>query len=452
MLTQNQTKTPSLIYKVRHWVRHSPFDPDLMALVLVISFALLLIVNSGDLSLLCAVCWSMVFGLSTFAVIAATAKDDLSRQFLPKIFLWAYTFRVFTLMIIQNYLKAEINYDASSYETYGLMYSDFWRHISVTPPSTIYGPYSVFVGILYYVSGNNPYLPQIINAMVGALIPCVVYDICRRHFGGESVGRASAVIASLLTAWVIWSSIAMRDIEVILCIALVLREAVDLQDGITGLRCLRLLLWLAVIALFRPYVDLIFGIALGIAFTFTLARRPFPRIILGFCLLCCLGAAADIGGARAIAAKMIENQTEQLESTRQVVVYKADGEYGADVHYHDVGDVIRFLPVGLYNFLGGPFPWTFRGRQFIMAIPEWSSWYFIVYFGVRGFLFLNGKTKKTLPLVTFFVVGSLLLSVISCNFAISIRHRSMLSMSLVILSGAGWVQRRQNLTNRLTAT
>jgi hypothetical protein len=409
-----------------------------------------MLVNSLDLALLEAMCWALTIGFAGYLWFHFTAEDNAAVAFLPKLFGFAFLFRAVAAILISKFLKVQVNYDASTYEYYGSCYAAFWSRAIISPPQE-YLPSlklnSELVGLQYYLTGSNTFIPDITNAFFGALVPCVIYDIGRRHLG-EREGRAAGVFAALLTAWIIWSAIAMRDIYVILLIALVIRDAIDMQIKVTALRCIRIVAWLALIYLFRPYVDLILLLSLSITFTFTLAKRPLARFVLGFVLLCFIGAAVFVGGVQAVASQIIENQTQQLDNTRQVVVYKDDHAYGADVRYTSISDVLKFLPVGLVYFLGGPFPWSYDGRQFLMSLPEIFSWYFIFYYGIRGTVFVRGKSTALLPLLTFFLVGAVLLSAVSGNFAISIRHRSMLSISLVLLAGVGWVHRKDGRSGR----
>jgi hypothetical protein len=242
----------------------------------------------------------------------------------------------------------------------------------------------------------------------------------------------------------------MRDIIIIFFVALVLREAVEMQAKLTMVKCIRLLVWLGCIYAFRPYVVMVLLLAQAISFTFTLASKPLARFVLGFVLLGVIGAAFFVGGINAVASQIIEEQTAQLESTRQIIEYKDDHAYGADVHYNSFADVVEYVPIELTYFLLGPFPWSYSGRQFVQALPEMASWYFILYYGIRGYLFCRRRSPGSLSIVTFFVVGALLLSAICGNFAESIRLRSMLSISLVTLAGAGWVHRKDKKSREVS--
>jgi hypothetical protein len=184
-------------------------------------------------------------------------------------------------------------------------------------------------------------------------------------------------------------------------------------------------------------------LTIGIAFTLILSKRPIVRITIGAAFLMLFGSMVAVGGIKAIAAQVIQSQTEQLDSTRQVIQYPDVHEYAPDVHFTSVFDIVKFLPWALFNFWGGPFLIGYGFSQVIVGLWGVLSWYATYWYAARGFFRLKGRNPYHIPLTVFIVVAGCLLSVICGNWAECVRLRSMLSIPLELMAGVGWVVRKE---------
>jgi hypothetical protein len=415
----------------------------------------LLLVQSSNLPMVLALCYVLALMIAGFLYFKLSATGHDEATFLPKLFLAAFAVRVVAAIGISLFAKGFVAYDALTYEAFGLDWSNYWHHLSISQPKEYLPSMHLFdtmVGAQYFVSDNNTFVPDITNAFVGTLIPTIIYKIGREYLGGNKVGQSAAVFATLQTACVIWSAIAMRDIFILFFVTLVLQDLIRLIDRLTWAGALRILMWLGCIYLFRPYIVLIMLAAIGVTVTLAVARRPLVRFVIGFVCVVAVGSAVFVGGFKAVAQQVIENQTEQLSSSRSAVVYKEDHAYAPNVKYTSATDVLEFLPIGLFYFWAGPILFGFGIRQIIFGLPEVISWYVTFWYGFRGFLALRGRNRYIVPLLAYFLIGSLLLAAICGNFAESIRLRSMLSVPLELFAGVGWFYRKQRLSFRVAKT
>jgi hypothetical protein len=180
--------------------------------------ASLLLVQSGNLPLLLAICYALLLGVGGYLWFLTTARDSVSASFVPKLFLGAFALRVAAAIGISMFAKEQVSYDALTYEGFGLQWAKYWHHLIIIQPAEYLPSLHVFdqiVGAQYFVTDNNTFVPDITNAMIGSLIPPILYNIGRRYLGGETVGRAASIFATLQTACIIWSAIVMRDIIIL---------------------------------------------------------------------------------------------------------------------------------------------------------------------------------------------------------------------------------------------
>jgi|GEM_PF-6921516 hypothetical protein len=415
--------------------------------ILSLIFFSVLVILFGKQDLVVALCYAMTLGIVFYFYLKLTAKDSDSAGFLPNIFLFAFGIRACLAIGISLFLKEYVQYDAPMYEASGLLWSNFWHGLISVPPVTFVPHVQLtdeIVGVQYFLSGNNTFVPDLTNAFIGSLIPVIVYNIGRRFLGGERVGRSAAVFATLNAACIIWSSIAVRDIFIIFFITLSLSEFTKLIHRFHSIELVRLGIWLACLNAFRPYAVMILLAVFAITMVVLFSQKPLARFLV---VLGCIGFISLVvvsGQIGSVITDVIQTQTDQLSSARAVVSYQTfqDKGYAQDVMIKSPIDLIEFIPAALMYFWAGPFVAGLGVRQVIFALPEIISWYVTFWYGMRGFLYLRGKNKYFVPHVVCFLLGSVLLAVICSNFAETIRMRSMVSVPLQLLAGVGWVRRR----------
>jgi hypothetical protein len=413
--------------------------------VLLLALSLLLLF-SGSTAYVFACCYFLVLLIGGYAWFKLGTGDSRIAAFLPNIFAASFAIRSVAVMFLNVFLNSDETYDAYWYELFGMQWSNYWHHMTISRPIETYESehlYSLVVGVQYFLSDNNTYVPLLTNAFIGALIPVVVYGIGRRALGGEEVGRAASVFACLQTSMIVWSAIAMRDIIIIFFLALIMRDVVAMSRRLTFWGIFRIFVWLGVIYAFRPYVVLFTVLSIGIAYSFILSKKTFNRILIGFAFIGILAAIVLVGGVRSFALSIVQSQTEQLDLTRQVVMFNDPHAYAPNERFNNIFDIIKFLPYALYNFWGGPFLLGYPIKEILVGLNGVVSWYVTYWYAFRGWLKIRGQTPATVPMVIYCAVGSMLLSIICGNWQECVRLRSMLSVPIELFAGVGWVRRKE---------
>ncbi|HEY7817653.1 MAG TPA: glycosyltransferase family 39 protein, partial [Vicinamibacteria bacterium] len=130
--------------------------------------------------------------------------------------------------------------DSQTYDFFGAAVADGWSQgiwadsWSRTLEGGVNRGFIYFVGALYYLFGRNVLLVQLVNGIIGALTPVVIFEI-----GLILYDRRVAVTAMLFTAFfpqmIFWSAALYKDPMVMLCIASNILAVFKLRRGLSPL-------------------------------------------------------------------------------------------------------------------------------------------------------------------------------------------------------------------------
>jgi len=88
--------------------------------------------------------------------------------------------------------------------------------------------YPVFIGIIYFIFGDNLIVPRLFNAFIGAFSAVLVYRLAKRSFG-DAVGRLAGIMFMLMPNLIYYCGVHLKETVMIFIVLLFLIGADDLS-------------------------------------------------------------------------------------------------------------------------------------------------------------------------------------------------------------------------------
>jgi hypothetical protein len=329
-------------------------------------------------------------------------------------------------------------------------------------------PY-VLAGI-YAVLGYAPLVPKLLNAGIAALTAVLIMELAWRAFK-PSIGIAAGIGFALLPSLVLYSSVTLKEPLLLLGVVIALRAiqelgAAPLRSSTFANAVVALALGLLLVDDLRaPLVLLVGGLA-----CVTLVRRGRQRVRpvqLAFVGLALVAVAAGIlvtarvrSPESALAqATHLDYVMQQLQHRRAWEAFAARSQLAAtvdplapdrgqiasdstsDSDTWTVADVLTPLGFALLS----PAPWQVHSWRDLAASAEMLVWYVLL-----AASFLSPRVPPRQPwlvlcLALYGVVTWVALAASEGNLGNLLRHRMMLTPTLLVLGAAGlvWLRERR---------
>jgi hypothetical protein len=312
-------------------------------------------------------------------------KDSVQATALREIFVRALMLRIVAAIIIHlAFSEGMFAPDQYMYHRIASSLASFWSgetafyHPKIDEP----GPRAYFyiTGILYYVFGQSPIVPKLLNSLVGALTVRVAFDVALGVTQNGAIALRTARFVAYFPSLILWSVLNIRDAWVILLIVLICREAIALQEAFRLKAVVTLAASVLALVQFRDYI--LFPVTLPVVISLLVRNR---KHIVRNTVAGMLAASAIIYANQAASGgrplRMLD--LEQLHEMRQWHTVGADSSFErADIS--TPGKALLFLPKGLTLFLFAPFPWMIGSIRQVLAMPETLFFYSLVPSIVRG--------------------------------------------------------------------
>jgi hypothetical protein len=338
--------------------------------------------------------------------------------------------------------------DSGTYDIAGDLLARAWHgEVTTTPPQAQalsgYG-FVYIVAALYYVSGRNQLLVQLLNCTVGALTVLVVYAIAARLFD-RAVARWTALFMAFFPQMVFWSTGMYKDPTILLCIALCMYAVLRLKEGpSTGFLFLFVVAGLTLLTL-RFYVFYFVVAATVGTFVFGGRGGLLGRLFSGAALTMALAAGVTLG----MQQETLETQAafmtlEQMQATRMDQAMWGKSAYGVGYDVTTPAGALRALPVGLGYLLFAPFPWAISSMRQLLTVPETLVWYALMPAFVRGLAHsVRHRIRDILPILVFTVTLTLAYALMQGNVGTAYRQRTQVTMFFFVFMGVGIVERQR---------
>jgi 4-amino-4-deoxy-L-arabinose transferase-like glycosyltransferase len=294
---------------------------------------------------------------------------------------------------------------------------------------------------LYWLFGPHMAAGMALNAALGAGLVPLVTDTTRRLFGRETA-RWAAPLMLLLPGLFLWTSQLLKEAPVLFLIAAACNCSVRLSGRSTVMPVLMLATSIGLLLSFRGPVGLVLGA--GVVAGLVVGRRELAHgVAAGVAVVGFMGAFVLIGGVgQAGYEQTVTSSLEDASRTRQSLAGAAASGFGADLDTSTSRRALVYLPVGLFNFTFGPFPWQGGASRQLAALPDVIVWWWLLpalWDGYREARRRIGRRVLTvvLPALTIW----LLLALVIGNFGIVSREREQVVVVVAPLLALGLARR-----------
>ncbi|MEP6944329.1 MAG: glycosyltransferase family 39 protein [Acidobacteriota bacterium] len=372
------------------------------------------------------------------------------KTFVTRVFLLALAARmVFGILMHAADLREFFAGDANTYDFYGTILRDYWFGTTTAPSWAIHrasdmsgsgwGMFYLVAG-LYTVFGRNILAAQSFCAVVGAATAPMVFYCSQRIYGNLRSAKAAAVIVAVFPAFVIWSGQLLKDGLIIFLLVLAMTMVLVMQEKIRAGALAILGIALAGILTLRFYI--FFMVVAAVVGSFVIGVTNSARsMIARTVILAVLGLGLTYIGVTSIATGDFDRYAnlEQLQNSRLDQARTGKSGYAADADVSTTEGVITVLPVGFVYLMFAPFPWAAKNLRQAIPIPEVLVWWAMMPLLFSGLVYsLRHRLRKSLPILLFSLMLTLVYSVSQGNVGTAYRQRTQIQVFLVIIIAVGW--------------
>jgi len=307
--------------------------------------------------------------------------------------------------------------------------------------------YFYLVGIIYYVFGVKPFLAVLLNCAIGALIALPVFRITKELHSREAA-RISALLVTFFPSVLLWSTMMLRDSIVILILLLIVVKVMELRKHFSILGLGVFLGLLMLLGTLRQYLFIMVAASAVASFVLGRTGRTAKSLVVGMLAIFGLLVVMKFAGFGVWELERASlfhlNQRRQFNS-----MVDAAGSIAPEVDISEPVSALTYLPVGMFYFLGSPFPWEVLSPRQIMALPDVLLWYTLLPGISLGLLYLVRKRFRdaSMLLITMAVI-TILYSLVEGNVGIIFRHRAQIIAPTMVLAGIGVALRRRKKAER----
>lgn len=392
-----------------------------------------------------------LLGLGFLIVLSRAASRDASPEDQRRLLGW--TLAAFAAHLIFSFAvsstSASVKFfggDAVTYHQTATQILNHWIAGGVMPhlPSGKEGFYYLLAG-LYWVFGPHQSAGLAVNAAFAAGLIPVVTDSTRRLFGERAV-RYVAPLLLLLPGLFVWTSQLLKEAPILFFIAVAMNCAVRMTERFSAWPIVLFAASTAVLLTFRGHVGVF--IAAGLFAGVILGRRQLlsgvgtGAVVLGVVALVVVGGGVGESGFEVVTTASFE----QANNTRIGLAYNTGSGYGGEnVDISSSGGAARYLPLGLVNFMLGPFPWQGGGARQLFAIPDVLVWYWLLPSLWVGYQQARRLIGRRLLLALFPAMTSLVvLALVISNYGTVVREREQIVVLLVPFIALGLASRAES--------
>ncbi len=332
--------------------------------------------------------------------------------------------------------------DTVYYDRVSQQLADHWRH-GYPFQALPFGKEGFFylLASLYRIFGHYTTAGIIVNCVFASATVTVVYDTTKRLFGTEAARFVGPVM--MLPAFLLWTSMLLREATIILLMAVAVNTAVRLSHRFGAGQFVLMAASLTLLFTFRANVALLLLASLLPALA--LSRRELVTglgtgiTVMALVLVLVVGAGVGYSGYKLTSGASLE----QVEFNRRELSQTAESGFSGGADVSTAKGAFAYLPVGLVNFMLGPFPWQMRNVRQLLALPDVILWLGLMPALWRGILDgIKLSRRKSLLLLMPAGLIAVMLSLVIGNFGTAIRERIQVVVVLVPFIALGLARRR----------
>lgn len=390
------------------------------------------------------------------------SKQRKDAEFLLNIFVCALLVRVLLSAAIFIFNgQSFFGGDAFSYDQYGYAQLQAWKgdkYFVALMDTYGGGERAAGWGMVYLVAGvygvigRNMLAIQLINAVLGAATPVVIYFCAFQVFNNVRVSRYAAIGVAFYPSLVLWSSQGLKDGPVVFFLAVSILATLMLSEKFKLMHIAILVGSLFALLSLRFYIFYMITAAIAGAFVIGMQKLTPTNFVRQFAIIVTLGLALTyLGVTRFANAQLgVFMSLERIQSSRLDAAQSAKSGFGKEADVSTSEGALSTIPLGLIYLLFAPFPWQLTSLRQSITLPEMILWWASFPLLILGLWFsIRYRLRRISPILIFTVMLSLGYSIFQGNVGTAYRQRSQLLVFYFIFVAVGLVILREKREERL---
>jgi hypothetical protein len=300
-----------------------------------------------------------------------------------------------------------------------------------------------WVGMIYFITGPNSLLVAYLHAIVGSIVPLVVFQIAEIVFRNRTVSERAAILTAYFPSLILWSSQVLKDPIILLCLVTVVYAVVDIRRRFTMRAAMMILVGLFIIYALRFYVAYILALAIIASFLMGSVQSvtAFVRQLMAMGIV---GGVLLITGAGGAASETLTTiDLKEIQFRRNALATTAASGFGADLDVSTPGGALGAIPIGLTFLLLAPFPWQMTSLRSMITLPEMLLWYSMIPLLISGIRYsLRYRLSETSPMMVFSLGLCLAYSIFLGNVGTAYRQRAQILVFFFLFIAVGHTLRK----------
>lgn len=295
---------------------------------------------------------------------------------------------------------------------------------------------------VYGVIGRNMLAIQLINAVLGAATPVVIYLCAFEVFNNVRVARFAAIGVAFYPSLVLWSSQGLKDGPIVFCLAVSILATLKLSEKFSVRYIAILVCSLFALLSLRFYVFYMISAAIAGAFVIGMQKLTPTNFVRQFAIIVILGLALTYLGVTRFANAQLGTfmNLERIQSSRLDASRSAQSGFGKETDVSTGEGALSAIPLGLVYLLFAPFPWQLISLRQSITLPEMILWWASFPLLILGIWFsIRYRLRKISPILIFTVMLSLAYSIFQGNVGSAYRQRAQLLVFYFIFVAVGFV-------------
>lgn len=372
-----------------------------------------------------------------------TLEEEEDRRAARRVFLLALALRLPALFFLHASVDPNVLApDQVQYDKYSMLLLDYWQGKSAFPSMLIPAQRSLYFSIcasFYWLFGQSPIGPKLLNAAAGSLAAALLYRMARHLGGSRRAALLSGVLAAAMPSLILWSVLQLRDALALLGLAALFEAYTRFQERPAPGPALAGALSLWLVLELRDYLVYPLGAALAGGALVGRARQLEGRRALAAVTLFVL---AMIGaGLLGYSETFLQDLSlEKLQQHHEGLAFGGSA-FGIESNISSPTGALAHLPLGLVYFLLAPFPWQLGSIRQALAVPEMFLWYALLPFvGLGAASLWRRQGMRLLAVAGFLVSTTVMYSLVEGNEGTAFRHRAQVLIFFLLLAGEGLAQ------------
>ncbi len=337
--------------------------------------------------------------------------------------------------------------DAVSFERVGWEYAQAWNaSLEVNIANAAY-IYSGVIGVIYFISGRVPLVPQFVNVVLGVFIVYYVYKIIIELRATKRSAQIGSVITAIFPTLCLYSAITLRENFVsFFAIVSVFYFFKWLNSGTVSKLVLAVAFLLLSSALFGAMI--VIGVVYAIFFIFYEAKIKKWRLVSKQSFLGIFIVTLGIILFSFFLFNKIPSDLRLVFSPdymggKVTVAARGGAAYLVGFAPNSMLEIIIQSPVRMVYFLLAPFPWMISSPGQILGLIDALLYLVLVFYSIIGLKYLkkyNNPAFWAVILMLLIIIGTFAWGV--SNFGTAIRHRQKIVGLIIAVSSLGITRSR----------